>query len=369
MRTIAICAIIGSIALVFLGCDPQPSSKAGNSTSHNDDLPTVAAEKPSASKEDSRVVQYSHISAEQTSATTTSSGVRHPGLANAPFDARQAKQFQQACAGYLGIPSVFSNSIGMKLVLIPPGKFQMGSPSTEAGADSDEQQHLVKVTKPFCIGAHEVTQAEFQRVMGRNPSNFCAEATGKVSVRGIDTNRFPVERVSWKTAGEFCEKLSSMSDERSSGRTYRLPTEAEWEFACRAGTDTPFHFGAQLNGNEANCRGDRPYGTSETGPRVNRTARVGSYTPNAFGLYDMHGNVWEWCSDWYDGQYYLAAPMDNPTGPSKREYRVARGGSWLNEGAICRSAMRNYVDWFKRDNGVGFRVVAILPDSDKMVGP
>jgi len=177
--------------------------------------------------------------------------------------------------------------------------------------------------------------------MGTNPSLFSASGKGKDEVSGEDTSRFPVERVSWEDAVEFCRELSLLPEEKTEGRIYRLPSEAEWEYACRAGTTTPFHFGHQLNGNEANCLGNCPYGTETKGPFLRRTTTVGSYQPNAFGLYDMHGNVWEWCQDWYGKDYYRNSPVDDPQGPSSgASYRVIRGGNWQAVGAGCRPADR-----------------------------
>ncbi len=152
---------------------------------------------------------------------------------------------------------------------------------------------------------------------------------------------------------EFCRKLSALPGELSAGRAYRLPTEAEWEFACRAGTTTPFHFGSQWNGREANCNGNHPYGTTTKGPYLERTTTVGSYASNGFGLYDMHGNVWEWCSDWY-GDY--ATTVDDPTGPVEAMPRVLRGGCWDDGGQCCRSAYRDRYGPEFRSYGFGFRV-------------
>lgn len=188
--------------------------------------------------------------------------------------------------------TLITNSIGMKLKLIPSGEFLMGSPESEEARDSDEgPQHRVRITKPFYLGVYEVTQGEYERVTGDNPSCFSKVGTGKAKVAGQDTSRFPVEEVSWEDAVEFCRKLSDLPSERSARRVYRLPTEAEWEYACRAGTTTPLHFGTQLNGREANCDGNYPYGTDTKGTYLKRTTTVGSYKANAFGLYDMHGKL------------------------------------------------------------------------------
>ncbi len=170
------------------------------------------------------------------------------------------------------------NSIGMKLALIPAGTFLMGSPDSELGRCPDEgPQHEVTISRPFYLSIHPVTQREYQTVMGVNPACFMANLFKR-------NPGHPVEQVSWDEAVDFCQRLSSLAAEKHAGRVYRLPTEAEWEYACRAGTTTPFHFGTSLFSIQANIDYNR-----------NRTTKVGSYPPNAWGLYDMHGNVWEWC--------------------------------------------------------------------------
>ncbi len=195
-------------------------------------------------------------------------------------------------------PKEVTNSIGMKLALIPAGKFLMGSPKDEKDRLLAEEQHEVSITKPFYLGVYEVTQAEYEKVMENNPSCFSANGDGKYSVNDMDTSRFPVENVSWDDAVAFCKKLSELPEEKKAGRVYRLPTEAEWEYACRAGTKTPFHYGDSLSSKQANFCGHFPYGGADKGPWLKRTAKVDTYAANAFGLYDMHGNVWEWCQDW-----------------------------------------------------------------------
>lgn len=219
-----------------------------------------------------------------------------------------------------------TNSIGMKLVLIPAGEFMMGSPSSDSdGGPSEGPQHRVKITEPFYIGKYEVTQSQYEAVMGKNPSRF----KGKNN---------PVECVSWNDAVEFCRKLS-----QKEGVTYRLPTEAEWEYACRAGTTTSFHYGDSLSSEQANFDGNYPYGGADKGPYRKRTMAVGSFKPNVWGLYDMHGNLWEWCNDRYNGSYYKRSSERNPTGPRSGSVggsRVLRGGSWNNVARLCRSANR-----------------------------
>jgi formylglycine-generating enzyme required for sulfatase activity len=249
-----------------------------------------------------------------------------------------------------------TNAIGMELVLIPAGTFQMGSPTDEKDRQENEgPRHEVRISKSFYLGKYAVTQAEYEKVMGTNPSYFSASGNGKDSVAGLDTSRFPVENVSWEDAQEFCRKLSARD-----GRKYRLPTEAEWEYSCRAGTTTPFHFGNALNGDRANCDGNSPYGTEAKGKILGRTCRVGSYRPNAFGLYDMHGNVWQWCQDWYGEKYYNESTNVDPEGPSTGGARVQRGGPWDFSARYCRAASRFWDPPSDRMGGFGFRVASRL---------
>ncbi|MDA1277994.1 MAG: formylglycine-generating enzyme family protein [Verrucomicrobia bacterium] len=237
-------------------------------------------------------------------------------------------------------------------VRIPAGTFTMGSPATEKERDSDETQHTVTLTKDFYMSKYEVTQREYLAVMGNNPSGFPS-----------NLNR-PVEQVSWNEAMSYCAKLTA--SEKAAGRLqagweYRLPTEAEWEYACRAGTSTPFHYGNDLRSGMANFDGTREYaggtGTvnNPNGTFLERTTTVGSYAANAFGLYDMHGNVWEWCLDRYGD--YPAGSVTDPKGPSSGSFRVFRGGSWINYARGCQSADRNYGYPGGRNYVIGFRPV------------
>ncbi len=262
-----------------------------------------------------------------------------PELLRVPFDAQAAKAAQQQWAEHLKGEMVETNSVDMKLELIPPGEFTMGSPETELdfmGKHSgNEKQHRVRITRPFYMGVYAVTQEEYEKLMGTNPSDFSAGGRRKAEASVTDTKRFPVEKVSWNNATEFCRKLS-----QKEGKKYRLPTEAEWEYACRAGTTTPFNFGSSLNGDNANCSAIEPYGTETKGKYVERPTTVGSFKPNAFGLYDMHGNVWQWCQDWLGDDYYANSPKNDPQGPSAGSFRVIRGGSWGSFAVLCRSARR-----------------------------
>jgi formylglycine-generating enzyme required for sulfatase activity len=272
-----------------------------------------------------------------------------------------------------------TNSIGMTLVRIPAGTFRMGSTKDEqdeaiadyekfSGKKAPENilalfrregpQHAVQITRPFYLGMHEVTQAQYEKVMDRNPSYFSASGGGKDKVAGMSTGNFPVEQVSWKDAVEFCEKLSKRAAEKRAGRKYRLPTEAEWGYSCRGGatTSTYFHFGNSLSSRQANFDGNYPFGGAEKGDYQERTCKAGSYKPNRFGLHDMHGNVWEWCADWFDKDYYSSSPRKDPSGPTTGTSRVLRGGSWGSHARNCRSAFRCGEDPDYRGHYCGFRV-------------
>ena len=254
---------------------------------------------------------------------------------------------------------IVTNSIGMKLALIPAGKFVMGSPKDERDRCDDEEQHEVEITKPYYLGVYHVTQLEYEKIMGKNPSDFSATGSNKDEVKGMDTSRFPVENVSWDDTVEFCKKLSELSDEKKAGRTYRLPTEAEWEYACRAGTTTAFHSENSLSSEQANFDGNHPHGEAAKGKWLERPTTVGSYQPNAFGLYDMHGNAEQWCQDWYDDGYYKNSPKQDPAGPENGSDRVVRGGSWCDFDWFCRSAVRLTGKPGNRNDARGFRVAAV----------
>jgi len=231
------------------------------------------------------------------------------------------------------------NSIGMEFVYIPPGTFMMGSPENEPGRENDEKQHRVTLTKSFYMQTTEVTQGQWKAVMGNNPSYFknCGD-------------NCPVEQVSWNDVQDFMEKLK-LKD----GRTYRLPTEAEWEYACRAGSDTPFVFGNCASADQANYNGDYPLSGCSKGKYRGQTIPVASFTPNAWGLYDMHGNICEWCQDWYGN--YLSDSVTDPIGSPSGSTRVARGGRWNDYAKFCRSANRYKNSSGNRNNFLGIRLV------------
>jgi uncharacterized protein (TIGR02996 family) len=247
------------------------------------------------------------------------------------------------------VPEVV-NSREMRLVLIPPGEFWMGSPDDEPGRGPDEGPvHRVEISRPFYLGAFPVTQAEYRAVMGENPSQFAHGFDGP-------TEHFPVDTVSWEEATEFCQRLSGLSAEVKAGRVYRLPTEAEWEYACRARTRSATYLGPWIHSREANYDGTYP-SPAPAGPYLNRPARVGSYPPNGFGLFDMLGNILEWCSDWYDASWYHRSPVADPRGPAQGESGILRGGAWFFRGDACRSACRYAVPRISRNHYQGLRVV------------
>jgi formylglycine-generating enzyme required for sulfatase activity len=260
------------------------------------------------------------------------------------------------------IGTSFTNYIGMKLVWIPPGKFTMGSPREEAGRSDEEVQHEVEISQEFWLGAHEVTQKQFRDLMGYNPSWFSKTGGGKNKVIRLNTDDFPVEMVSWDEAVEFCNKLTARDTKKPAGWVYRLPCEAEWEYACRGGSPAyqVFHFGNALSGKQANFKSNVPFGLADKVEPLNRPCKVGSYPANDFGLHDMHGNVWEWCLDWYGKEYYGKSPAKDPPGPREGSVRVNRGGGWFYNGRGCRSAFRSWYPPEKGNSHLGFRVALVL---------
>ncbi len=285
-----------------------------------------------------------------------------PPVAKAPFDVAQALKHQEAWAKYLSVPVEYTNSLGMKFRLIPPGEFEMGPTSSELEAqlngwrsnehwtthlNSATPQHHVILTEPWYLGVHEVTQGQFEKVLERNPSDCSPTGDFKVRVAGKTAADYPVERTPWHDASEFCEKLSLKEQlhpcsYRSGGETvplfgngYRLPTEAEWEFACRAGTTTRYWSGQ----NDSN---DDSWSISNSG---DVSHPVGTRDANPFGLFDMHGNAWEWVQDWWDPEIYgrfEGRPAVNPGGwMTSGTKRAFRGGSCFNYDSLGESATRN----------------------------
>ncbi len=230
------------------------------------------------------------------------------------------------------------NGVKLEMVEIPAGRFQMGSAHGEANAGSAEYpQHSVNVPS-FFLSKYAITQQQYQRIIGSNPSHFKGDL-------------LPVENVNWQDAQAFCAKLSER------GHGYRLPSEAEWEYACRAGTTKPFYFGDTIAPSLVNYNGGYPYAGAPKGEYRQKTTPVGSFLANGFGLFDMHGNVWEWCEDdWHEN--YNGAPSDGgawKTGGNS-QYHVLRGGSWSSNAQLCRSANRNWLDG--RYDSIGFRVAS-----------
>ncbi|MGO8930274.1 MAG: formylglycine-generating enzyme family protein [Limisphaerales bacterium] len=250
------------------------------------------------------------------------------------------------------------------MVWIPAGTFVMGSPTNEAERGSDETQHTVTLTHGFYVGKYQVTQGEYLALIGTNPSRFTTEDWNGNPIPP-DLNR-SVEQVSWIDATNYCAHLTQQEQAAGrlpSGWVSRLPTESEREYACRAGTTTAFNFGNAIHGGMANFYDYYEYDASigdifvanPAVPWLPRTTSVGSYQPNAWGLYDMHGNVWEWCQDWYGT--YPAGSVTDPQGPSSGSLRVDRGGSWSDDGGGCRSANRGGYPSYGGGAGIGFRVV------------
>ena len=300
-----------------------------------------------------------------------------PPPAIAPFDAAQAKAHQEAWAKHLGVEVEMENSIGMRFVLIPPGEFDMGSTEEEVAKlleeakatnepswyidrlPSEAPRHRVRITKPFWLGVHEVTRGQFRRFVEDSGYQTEAERDGKGGYGTVDgqwkqdprllwnsdlsfvqTDDHPVANVTWNDVTAFCQWLSEKEGEK-----LHLPSEAQWEYACRAGTTTTWY------------SGDDEGALREHGWFLERKLHpVGQKTPNAWGLYDMHGNVREWCLDWYANDYYAASPLDDPAGPGAGSDRVFRGGGWSSIAGYCRSANRCRSTPSSRIYDLGFRL-------------
>ena len=243
----------------------------------------------------------------------------------------------------------YTNSIGMEFVPIPAGKFLMGSPDSDPEARAFEKpQHEVTISKPFHLGRHEVTQAQWEAVMGSNPytldrSNPYYNLPGMAE--RITKPDHPAT-VSWNDAQEFIARLN----EREGGNHYRLPTEAEWEYAARAGTTTAYSFGDNKSDLDRHAWFGGDFNSGGTHP-------IGRKAPNAWGLYDVHGNAWEWVQDWWDPDYYSRSPSSDPSGPRQGTKRVVRGGSWHTTATSWRTAFRRDYEPDYRGISIGFRVV------------
>jgi formylglycine-generating enzyme required for sulfatase activity len=233
------------------------------------------------------------------------------------------------------------NSIGMTFVRVPAGTFRMGDDAS--GRAHEAPAHAVKIGRPFYLGVVPVTQAQYEAVTGKNPSKFTRARGGGPE--------HPVEMVTWEQALRFCERLGRTSEEQIHRRSYRLPTEAEWEYACRAGATGEYACGDKLTDKDALFAGSgHKLAGKSTGP-------VAQFPANAFGMNDMHGNVQEWVNDWFDEYYYLDSPTADPPGPKHGQLRVVRGGSWSLAAVECRSAARRGRAPELPSDAVGFRVV------------
>jgi formylglycine-generating enzyme required for sulfatase activity len=285
------------------------------------------------------------------------------------------------------LPKETKNSLGMKLVLIPPGKFLMGSPDSDNDVDANEKpQHEVEITKAFYLSVHTVTVGQFRSFVsdtgyqteaetdaqggfGYNEQTHAFAFNHQYSWKDpgwYQTNEHPVVNITWNDAVKFCQWLS-----RREGQKYRLPTEAEWEYCCRAGTNTRYYCGDEgfrlrdvANVADASYKKKdlKAMSVASWDDGFPFTAPVGRFKPNAFGLYDMHGNVWQWCADWYGENYYKTRPRKDPQGPRAGSVRIQRGSGFQTSDRACRAAVR-YSGWPTfRGFSLGFRVVRALAD-------
>jgi len=228
------------------------------------------------------------------------------------------------------------NSIGMELVLIPAASFRMGGDKKlEQAEDHENPRHIVKFSRAFYMCKYEVTQMQWSEIMNNNPSKFIG-------------NLRPVEQVSWNDVHVFIQKLNTKEETKK----YRLPTEAEWEYSARAGSESAYTFGS-----DANILRQYAWYRNNSG---GKTHPVGQLNPNAWGLYDMHGNVHEWCQDWFDRKYYSQSPSNDPLGPSTGLAKALRGGDWGSEGWYCRCASRSLSSLDRRSDRLGFRLTRMV---------
>lgn len=258
------------------------------------------------------------------------------------FETPTLNQKGQVIDRSLYTASQFTENLGdhtlLEMIVVPPGIFKMGSVPHQGSAE-EQPQHLVTI-KSFLLGKYLVTQGQWKALMGKLPA--CR----------FKGDKLPVERVSWNDAQKFCQQLT-----KKTGRNYTLPSETQWEYACRGGTTTPFSFGETLTVDVANFNGEHTFREEPRGSYFHSTNEGGKFPPNAFGLYDMHGNLWEWCADnWLDD--YSTSLRDSSSYQNKNsKYRVVRGGSWHEPPALCRSAARLRVLQSDADEFMGFRVV------------
>jgi uncharacterized protein (TIGR02996 family) len=271
------------------------------------------------------------------------------------FSKRQARVQALLATGMIPVVPRRRTPLDFEFVWISPGSFLMGSPPVEERRGSNEKQHPVTISRGFWLGVTAVTQGQWTKIKRSNPSAFSRNGQYSGDVRNFsdeDLRRFPVERVSWRDAHTFLERLGKRLDLR-----FRLPTEAEWEYACRAGTTSTFHFGSVLDGSQANCDAIQAYGTKRRGKYLSRTQPTGSYPPNAWGLYDMHGNVWEWCQDTYQEDYEKLPAIDPLAEDPQATLRCQRGGCGILHAWSSRAACRRGIDPGSRALTNGLRLV------------
>ena len=315
---------------------------------------------------------------------------KRPALLTGDLTDEQLTRLRREWATFYGVEPEYSvdlgDSVKLEMVFIPPGTFWMGSQPSEIrdvlkqAPDLDrkslmheEPPHVVTISEGFYIGKYEITQEQYKVVVGSNPSYFQIGEQGADKVLNQDTKRFPVETVSWDDAQSFVTSLNDITKTNDRHRVCRLPREAEWEYVCRAGQfskdSLPFHTGKgqqkSLGSSDANFDSTPPNGVAPKGTWLQRTARVGSYSPNRFGVFDMHGNVWEWCEDWYAERYYAVSPQRDPVGSVKGKERVIRGGGWNYFGWDCRASARYWFDPTNLTGDIGFRVVATIAPATK----
>ncbi|MBL8172580.1 MAG: formylglycine-generating enzyme family protein [Acidobacteria bacterium] len=284
--------------------------------------------------------------------TTASLSSKPPALRSITFETisldSKGKEVSRRALQAESLTEDLGNGVKLEMVRIPAGRFTMGSPSNESGRRADEKEHEVTLSA-FYIGRYEITQAQWKAVMGTEPAKnvFLGKFVG---------DQLPVVLLSWNEAKEFCVKLNGLARLAGRNEEYRLPSEAEWEYAARGGTKTPFAFGETITPAIAYYDGNYPYGQAAKGEYLRNPGIVGSLGyANGYGLFDMHGNVWEWCEDLY-GEY-PSEPVKDPKGPvGGSSNRVLRGGSWSDYAVICRSASRTFNVQRARSSSIGFRL-------------
>ncbi len=266
-----------------------------------------------------------------------------------PATWEEAAFLQEMTAAGMNLPTQISiminEDVSLDMMLIPAGTFEMGSPGNEKRRKSDEGPlHFVEITKPFYFGKYEVSQAQYFALMGMHRTKFSG-------------SEMPMENVNWTHVNGFTGTLSNKFNLK-----FRLPTEAEWEYACRAGTKTPFYTGKTITTKQANFDCRESYGGSKLGRYLNMPTPVGKYPPNAFGLHDMHGNLWEWCSDFYQPNYYKKSPKKNPKGPVTGNFRVVKGGAWDEVPYQLRAAYKEKRRHRSDKKNLGFRILLEIPE-------